>query len=346
MADVLGHPQESEAYTTSGVNVAVTTQVKELIRSLSNSTLGPQVIHGPGLFGGAYSLGKFDNPVLVSSADNVGTKLKVAALAGRYDTVGQDVVNQNINDILTMGARPIFFLDYIAMESAIPSQIEAIMQGIVSACNVAGCALIGGETAELPGVYQSGAFDLVGFVIGTVEKHALLNGSRIKEGDVLLGLPSSGLHTNGYSLVRKVFHIDEAPTILGQTFSELGTTLGDTLLEPHRCYYRDIEPALPLIIGMAHITGGGIEGNVPRILPDGLAAEVQMASWEIPPIFKLIQTEGRIPEEEMYQVFNMGIGMVVVSSPDNVSELLRILPDARPIGRMVAQSGINRLKFV
>lgn len=346
MTNVPGRPHERESYATAGVNVTTTTLVKAIIRNMSTPTLGPQVIHGPGLFGGAYSLGRFENPVLVSSADNVGTKLKIAAIAGRYDTVGQDVVNQNINDILTMGARPIFFLDYIAMESAMPSQIEAIVQGIVSACTAAGCALIGGETAELPGVYQNNAFDLVGFVVGTVERDALLDGSTIRNGDLLLGLPSTGLHTNGYSLVRKVFHIDEAPMVLEQTFPELDTTLGDALLKPHRSYYPYIEPGLPLVRGIAHITGGGIQGNVTRILPEGLTAEVQKGSWTIPPIFNLIQTEGRIPEEEMYKVFNMGIGMVLVSSPDNVGELLRILPEARPIGRMVAQSGINRLKFI
>jgi phosphoribosylformylglycinamidine cyclo-ligase len=265
----------------------------------------------------------------------VGTKLRIASLLGKNDTVGMDIVNHCVNDILCCGAEPLFFLDYIAMGKLVPEQIEAIISGIVQACRETGCSLIGGETAEMPGIYSQGNYDLVGFIVGVVEKKRILDGSPITPADVILGLPSSGLHTNGYSLARKTFGIDANPSRLNKSYPELGKTLGEELLQVHRCYYPQLKPVVPLIKGMAHITGGGFVGNIPRILPEGVAAHIRKSSWDILPIFKLIQKEGNIKEEEMYQVFNMGIGMTIICSPQHVARIVSILPQAKVIGEIV-----------
>ncbi|MCK5433739.1 MAG: phosphoribosylformylglycinamidine cyclo-ligase, partial [Dehalococcoidales bacterium] len=244
-----------KTYAAAGVNIDAADKVKELIRQHARSTLRPEVLAGPGFFGGLFELKGYKQPVLVSSVDGVGTKLKVAAALAKHDTIGIDLVNHCVNDILTCGAEPLFFLDYIAMGKLKPEQIAAIAQGLSQACHEVGCALIGGETAEMPGLYANKDYDLVGFIVGAVEKAKMLTGKTIAAGDLIIGLPSSGLHTNGYSLVRKIF--GTTPSALGAYYPELGQTLGEELLKPHRCYYNELKPLLPLIKGMAHITGGG-----------------------------------------------------------------------------------------
>lgn len=279
--------------------------------------------------------------MLVSSVDGVGTKLKIAEALDRYDTVGIDIVNHCVNDIFTCGAEPLFFLDYIAMGKLVPQRIEAIVKGLSAACQEAGCALIGGETAEMPGIYAADDYDLAGFIIGAVEKENIIDGSTISAGDTILGLPSSGLHTNGYSLARKIF--GETASALNTHYPELGKTVGEALLEPHRSYYRMLKPVLPVIKGMAHITGGGLIGNVPRILPEGLSAQFDSKSWSILPIFKLIQDKGKVSTQEMYRVFNMGIGMVLICSADKVERLTKQIPEARIIGEIINQTGKTRV---
>jgi phosphoribosylformylglycinamidine cyclo-ligase len=296
---------------------------------------------GPGFFGGLFELKGFKQPVLVSSVDGVGTKLKIASALAKHDTIGIDLVNHCVNDILTCGAEPLFFLDYIAMGKLAPEQVEAIAKGLAQACREVGCALIGGETAEVPGLYTGEDYDLVGFIIGVVEKEKLIMGKTIAVGDTIIGLPSSGLHTNGYSLVRKIF--GETKSALDTYYPELGQTIGKALLEPHRCYYHQLKPLLPVIKGMAHITGGGLIDNVPRVLPKGLAAKFRRQAWTIPPIFQLIQQQGNVARDEMYRVFNMGIGMVVICSPDNTDQLTGALSGAKIIGEVVKQRGKARV---
>jgi len=290
-----------------------------------------------------FQLGGYREPVLVSSTDGVGTKLRIASLLGKYDTVGMDIVNHCVNDILCCGAEPLFFLDYIAMGKLVPAQIEATVSGIVRACREVGCSLIGGETAEMPGIYTGGNYDLVGFIVGVVEKEDIIDSSSIVPDDVILGLPSSGLHTNGYSLVRKVFGIDADPSCLSKSYPELERSLGEELLQVHRCYYPQLKPVLPLVKGIAHITGGGFVGNIPRILPKEVAAHIKKGSWDILPIFRLIRKQGDIGEAEMYQVFNMGIGITVVCSPQQVARIVSILPQARVIGRIIKREDEERV---
>ena len=294
-----------------------------------------------GFFGGLFEFKGYQQPVLVASVDGVGTKLKLALALGKHDTVGIDIVNHCVNDILTCGAEPLFFLDYIAAGKLQPEQVGEVAKGLASACREVGCALIGGETAEMPGLYTGEDYDLVGFIIGVVEKSRIIQGKKIAAGDVIMGLPSSGLHTNGYSLVRKIF--GETSSALNTRYPELGRTLGEALLEPHRSYYHQLKPLLPLIKGLAHITGGGLIGNVPRVLPDGLAARFNSQAWVVPPIFNLIQKRGDVDRDEMYRVFNMGIGMVIISSSDKVDHLTQMLPEAKVIGEMIKQGGKARV---
>ena len=294
----------------------------------------PEVLGEAGFFGGLFEFKGYNQPVLVSSVDGVGTKLKIASALSRHNTVGIDLVNHCVNDILTCGAEPLFFLDYIAMGKLVPEQVEAIVRGLAQACREVGCALIGGETAEMPGVYGEEDYDLVGFIVGVVEKDRIIKGENISLGDVIIGLPSSGLHTNGFSLVRKVFSIDQ----LKNFYPELSRTLGEVLLEPHRCYYHQLKPLLPMVKGMAHITGGGLVDNVPRILPQGLAARFDSQAWAVPPIFQLIQRQGNVDRDEMYHVFNMGIGMVVVCSPGDADHVVGQLTGAKVIGEVVKQA--------
>jgi phosphoribosylformylglycinamidine cyclo-ligase len=334
---------DREAYAQSGVDVKAADKAKELIKRLARSTSKPEVLTDIGLFGGMFQLKGYTEPVLVSSVDGVGTKLKIASLVDKHDTVGIDLVNHCVNDVLTCGASPLFFLDYIAMGKLLPERVESVVSGIARACKSVGCALIGGETAEMPEIYQADDYDLVGFIVGVVEKANILSGNSIASGDILLGLPSSGLHTNGYSLVRKVFEIDRDPSSLQVFYPELKRTLGEELLEPHRCYHSELKPVLPMIKGLAHITGGGFIGNIPRILPQGLAAQINKDAWQVPPIFRLIQERGKVKEAEMYQVFNMGIGMVIICSPKHVSELTTALPETKKIGKVIQSKDGKRL---
>ena len=338
---------ETSAYKAAGVDIDAAARAKELIKPLAKSTARPEVIGGIGSFGGLFQVPRgFRNPVLVSSTDNIGTKVRVAAQAGMLDWIGIDVVNQNVNDVLVCGAEPLFFLDYISLEKMDPGRVETIVRGVAQACREAGCALIGGETAEQPGLYKQGEFDLAGFIVGIVEKDAILDGSKIVEGDILLGIASSGLHTNGYSLARQVFRTDEDGTVLQRVWPELGRPLAEVLLAPHRAYHPLLKPALPYVHGMAHITGGGLVDNIPRVLPDGLGCEIRRESWQVPPIFKLIQRIGEIDQAEMDRVFNQGIGMVLMVSPGDVAAVTRIVPEAVSLGAAVRHQGGARVRFI
>ncbi|MCH7835509.1 MAG: phosphoribosylformylglycinamidine cyclo-ligase, partial [Chloroflexi bacterium] len=261
--------------------------------------------------------------------------------------LGHDLVNHCVNDILTAGAEPLFFLDYIGGSGVTDEAKLALVSGVAAACREAGCALLGGETADMPGLYATGDFDLVGFVLGVVEREAVIDGSRIREGDVLLGLSSDGLHTNGYSLVRKLFgvgfdgDVEEERERLNRTYPSLDGSLGEALLAPHRCYYRDLKPVLPQLRGIAHITGGGIPGNVPRILPQGLGARIDRSAWETPPLFRLIRERGNIAEEEMYRTFNMGLGIVLAVVPADADAVRSKLPGALAVGEVVRGEGVE-----
>ena len=326
--------RSKQTYASAGVNIEVAHRIKELIAGQAKSTFHTEVLN-LGSFGSMFQLRGYNEPVLVSSVDGVGTKLKIAALLNKNDTVGSDIVNHCVNDILCCGAKPLFFLDYIAMGKLMSEQVEVIVAAIAKACQEVGCSLVGGETAEMPGIYFEGSYDLVGFIVGVVEKSNIIDGSTIAEGDMILGLPSSGLHTNGYSLARKTFGVENNPSCLNRFYPELGKTLGEELLQIHRCYYQWLEPVLPLVKGLAHITGGGFIGNIPRILPEDLAAHLHKDSWDIPPVFKLIQEKGNVEEAEMYRVFNMGIGMVLICSRQVVTEVTVTSPQARIIGEIV-----------
>jgi len=327
----------SETYAKAGVNIALADVAKGRIAKLARSTYRPEVLSGVGFFGGLFEFKGYKEPVLVSSVDGVGTKLKIASALDKHDTVGIDIVNHCVNDIFTCGAKPLFFLDYIAMGKLVPGRVEAIVKGLVQACRELNCSLIGGETAQMPGLYAGEDYDLAGFIIGVVEKKKVIMGKKVTVGDAIVGLPSSGLHTNGYTPVRKIF--GETRSALEVYYPELGRTLGEALLEPHRCYYHQLKPLLPAIKGLAHITGGGLVDNVPRVLPDGVAARFNSRAWSVPPIFNLIQQKGKVARDEMFHVFNMGIGMTVFCSPDNVSRLTKKLPEAKVIGEVMKQRG-------
>jgi len=316
---------EGLTYKRAGVDIDAANKSVKMIKKWVDRTRRPEVLDGIGSFGGLFALNaqKYKEPVLVSGTDGVGTKLKIAQLGGVYDTVGIDLVAMCVNDILTHGAEPLFFLDYLALGKLQPVMVEDLVKGVSEGCLQAGCALVGGETAEMPGFYDEDEFDMAGFTVGVVERSRLINGSAIKEGDVLVGLKSSGLHSNGYSLVRKVL-LEEAGMKLDDQVEELGQTLGEALLTPTRIY---VQPILSLlneveIRGMAHITGGGIAENLQRILPAGLGAEIDLASLETPAIFGLIARLGQVSQEEMLRTFNMGVGFILVIAADMVSELL------------------------
>jgi len=331
------------AYAQAGVDISAADKTKDLIRELVRPTFGPEVLTDIGHFGAFFKLNKYRDPVLVSSSDGVGTKLKIAVIMDKHDTVGVDLVNHCTNDILCCGASPLFMLDYVALGKLHPHKVAAIVSGLAQACRNVGCALIGGETAEMPGMYRSADYDLAGFIVGVVERDSVISGEKISEGDAVIGLPSSGLHTNGYSLVRKIFGIDRDALALKMIYPELGRTLGEELLQPHRCYFKDIKPFLGEIHGMAHITGGGLVGNIPRILPRGCSVEIDRSSWQVPAIFDLIQKKGSVKDEEMFRVFNMGIGMVVICGKDSAAEMLEKLPGARSIGRVIRANGSERV---
>ena len=330
-------------YRTSGVDIDAGNEAVRRIRGLARSTFTSGVLSDIGSFGGLFQLDvrQVREPVLVSSADGVGTKLKVAFLADRHDTVGADLVNHCVNDILVQGAEPLFFLDYLATGHLRPEVAESIVSGMAAACRANGCALLGGETAEMPGFYNEGEYDLAGFIVGVVDRERLISGRGVAAGDVLVGIPSSGLHTNGYSLARRVV-FEHLGLQVGSYVPELSCTVGEALLEPHRSYLPVIGPLLQAgrIKAMAHITGGGITDNLPRVLPQGLAAVIDRTSWEVPPIFVWLAQNGQIPEAEMFRAFNMGIGLIVVTARDRADALLGELAarggrDSRVIGELV-----------
>lgn len=301
-------------YKESGVDIDRANRAKRSIARRVKATWGAGVLSDTGAFGGLFELDKsYRDPVLVSSIDGVGTKLLVAVMAKRYDTVGQDLTNHCVNDILVQGAKPLFFLDYFAAGRLRPDVAESVIEGLAIACGENGCALIGGETAEMPGVYDEDDFDLAGCVVGVVEKSKIIDGSGIEPGDGVYGLSSNGLHTNGYSLVRKVF-FEEMGLGIDDEVDELGCTLGEELLRIHKSYLRPVTTLMDSvrIKGLAHITGGGIVENLPRILPKGCGAAIRKESWPVPPVFDLLRSRGGIEEAEMFKVFNMGLGMLVV----------------------------------
>ena len=307
-------------YRDSGVDIAAGNETVRRIKSIAKATFTAGVLSDIGSFGGLFQIDRdrFREPVLVSSADGVGTKLKVAFMTGRHDTVGADLVNHCVNDILVQGAAPLFFLDYVATGRLSPDVTEQIIGGMARACRENGCALLGGETAEMPGFYADGEYDLAGFIVGIVEKSRVIDGRSIAVGDSLIGLPSAGLHTNGYSLARRVLF--DADGLRADTFvPELAATVGDALLAPHRSYLNAIKPLLDqgLVRGMAHITGGGITENLPRVLPEGTAAMIDRKTWDVPPMFTFLQQRGGIASDEMFRAFNMGIGLIVVCAPSD-----------------------------
>jgi len=330
-------------YKASGVDIDAGNETVRRIRSLARSTFTAGVLSDIGSFGGLFRIepGRYKEPVLVASADGVGTKLKIAFMAGRHDTVGADLVNHCVNDILVQGAEPIFFLDYLATGKLAPDVAESIVGGMAQACRDNSCALLGGETAEMPGFYNDGEYDLAGFIVGAVDRARLINGRAIAVGDVLVGVPSSGLHTNGYSLARRIV-FDTLKLDVGSYVSELQLTVGDALLEPHRSYLPFVQPLLEAtrIKGMAHITGGGITDNLPRILPHGTAAVIDVSTWTVPPLFTWLRTAGDVPIDDMLRTFNMGIGLIIVVASDQAEPLISELAarggrDARVIGEVV-----------
>jgi phosphoribosylformylglycinamidine cyclo-ligase len=333
-------------YKASGVDIDAGNEAVRRIRSLARGTFTPGVLSDIGSFGGLFRLDRdrYQEPVLVSSADGVGTKLKVAFMTGRHGTVGADLVNHCVNDILVQGAEPLFFLDYLATGRLDPAVAEKVVGGIAGACRQNGCALLGGETAEMPGFYADGEYDIAGFIVGIVERSRVIDGRSIVPGDVLIGLPSAGLHTNGYSLARRVL-FETTGWTADTVVPELGTTVGDALLAPHRSYLPVVRPLLPrqVLKGLAHITGGGITENLPRVLPEGCRAEIDLRAWNVPALFQLLQARGQIPRDEMFRAFNMGIGLVLVCAPSETERIINSLvgngePHAVRIGVVVSGS--------
>jgi len=335
-----------KAYARAGVDVDLGNLVKRRIQSRVKSTHGPEVLGKIGGFGGLFApnFSGMREPVLVASVDSVGTKLKVAFAMNRHDTVGADMVNHCVNDIAVLGARPLFFLDYIGAERLEPRVFDQLLSGFTKACRAAGCALIGGETAQLPDMYRKGEYDLAGCVVGVVDRANMIDGSRIKPGDVVLGLPSNGLHTNGYSLARKVL-FEKVRLKPSSRIAGLKHSLGEELLRVHKNYQPLIAKLPPgMIHGLAHITGGGLIDNLPRVLPDECDALIETESWRVPPIFEFLEEHGKVDHNEMYQVFNMGIGMVAIVSEKNSEQARRMLK-AHRIGTIVKGKGQTRLVF-
>lgn len=332
----------SLTYRDAGVNIEAGMRAVQLMKTAVQATYGPEVLAGLGAFGGLFDVSALKDmaaPVLVASTDGVGTKVKIAAALGRFDTIGQDLVNHCVNDILVQGARPLFFLDYIAASRLNPEMVAAVVGGLASACRAVGCALLGGETAEMPGVYETNEFDLAGTIVGVVERDRVIDGRAITPGDALLGLASSGLHTNGYSLARHIFRDWDLHAVV----PELGQPLGEALLTPHRAYLsevRRLQEAGITLKGMAHITGGGLIDNLPRIFPAGVSAHLRRGSWPGLPIFQLMQQLGQISDEEMARAFNLGLGMVLVIPAEQVDSALAMLDgQAWAVGEILPHAG-------
>ena len=340
----------AKSYEESGVNLEAGYEVVSRIKKHVKSTDRPGVMGNIGAFGGMFDLGSlgYEHPILVSGTDGVGTKLKIAFASGRHDTIGIDAVAMCVNDVLAQGAQPLIFLDYVAVGKNHPEVVEAIVAGVAEGCRQAGCALVGGETAEMPGMYDEDEYDIAGFTVGAVEKSKLIDCSKVSVGDVLIGLPSSGVHSNGFSLVRKI--ISDNSFAYSDILPETGrTTLGEILLTPTRIY---VKPVLALlkevdVHGLAHITGGGFDENIPRILKEGQGVEVKEGTWEILPVFRMLEKYGNVPHREMFNIFNMGIGMVIAVAPSDVEKAVETLraqgEDPKIIGTIVAGEGVTIL---
>ncbi len=343
---------KTTGYKDAGVDIDAANLAKERIKKLARTTFNENVLSEIGSFGGMFS-GLFSDvrePILVASCDGVGTKLKVAFATGIHDTIGYDLVAHCVNDILVQGANPLFFLDYIATGRLDPDIIAAIVEGLTRGCRESNCALLGGETAEMPGFYPDGEYDIAGFIVGVVDRRRLINGSRITAGDVVIGLPSLGMHTNGYSLARKLL-LDAAGFQIDQLVPELGCTVGEELLKPHKSYLPALERLIEhegVIKGLAHITGGGLVENIPRILPANVDVAIKEGSWPWPPVFGLMQKIGDVPREDMLRTFNLGIGMVVITGPEFLQFVQDQLNFAREphyiIGKVV--DGNGQVKFI
>lgn len=339
---------EQRQYAAAGVDIAARSKFAKSLPGILAQARRPEVLSDAGPFSGLFRLGeKYRDPVLSASADGIGTKVKLHLAANRLDLCGPDILGHSINDIMACGAEPLFFLDYIAGSGLSNEQKQTLVEGVARACAEGGCALLGGETADMPDIYAEGEFDLAGFIVGVVERDRIIDGSKVAVGDVLLGIPSSGLHTNGFSLARKVLdmcngepteetrrRLAERPGLLG------GRSLEECLLETHRPYYKQVSPVLDKVHGMAHITGGGYTENVPRILPEGVTAVFETSAWPVLPIFQLIQRRGEISSEEMYEVFNMGIGLVLMVGAEDAAEIAVAIPEALRIGAIRQWTGL------
>jgi phosphoribosylformylglycinamidine cyclo-ligase len=334
-------------YRQSGVDIDAGNEVVRRIRQMARGTFTPQVLSEIGTFGGLFrfDVDRFADPVLVASADGVGTKLKLAFMTGRHDTIGLDLVNHCVNDILVQGAEPLFFLDYLATGALSPATAEQVVSGVARGCRENGCALLGGETAEMPGFYADGEYDIAGFIVGAVDRSRVIDGRQVAAGDVLIGLPSSGLHTNGYSLARRIA-FDRLGLEADSHVPELGATVGEVLMAPHRSYLPVVRPLLSAgrIKAMAHITGGGITENLPRCLGAPVDARVDSSAWETPAVFGWLQRSGEVPDEDMRRTFNMGIGLILVAAPADAAAVLESVGQAGErgaaiIGELVAGSG-------
>jgi phosphoribosylformylglycinamidine cyclo-ligase len=320
----------SLSYRDAGVSIEEGDRAVSRIKRLARGTFSKNVLTGIGSFGAAFDLKGWKRPVLISSADGVGTKLKVAFLANRHNTIGEDLVNHCVNDIMVQGAEPLFFLDYFATGKLSADVLAEVVEGLARGCKANGCALIGGETAEMPGLYSAGEYDLAGFIVGAVERKGLLTGEKIRPGDALLALPSTGLHTNGYSLARKLF-FEVAGHKVGTHVAELGCTVGDELLKVHRSYARPIRLIREhgWLRGAAHITGGGITGNTPRMLPDGLGVEIDTRSWQVPAVFEVMRSIGNVPVDDWRQTFNLGVGMILAVPAKKAGDAVKALKKAK-----------------
>ncbi|HEX8178886.1 MAG TPA: phosphoribosylformylglycinamidine cyclo-ligase [Pyrinomonadaceae bacterium] len=337
---------KSITYSDAGVSIDAANTTVARIKELARTTFNARTLSEIGSFGGMFDAAfpQMRAPVLVASADGVGTKLKIAFLTNKHDTIGRDLVNHCVNDILVQGARPLFFLDYIATGALTPETVASVIEGVARGCRENGCVLLGGETAEMPGFYAPGEYDIAGFIVGVVDRAKVIDGSSITSGDAVLALPSVGLHTNGYSLARKLF-FEVAEYKADTELDELGSTVGSALLAPHLSYLSAIEGLLDLNVlkGLAHITGGGLLENIPRILPDGTSVEITRGSWPVLPIFPLMQRLGHISEAEMYRTFNMGIGMIIICAPADVgtirTHIAAFNTDCYEVGRVIAGTG-------
>jgi phosphoribosylformylglycinamidine cyclo-ligase len=340
----------SDAYRQAGVNIDAGNEAVERMKKHVKKTFRPEVLTGLGGFGALFKpdLTKMEEPVFVSGTDGVGTKLKIAFAMNKHDTIGIDAVAMCVNDVIVQGAEPLFFLDYLACGKIIPEKIEAIVKGIADGCVQAGCSLIGGETAEMPGMYQDEEYDIAGFTVGMVDQKHVIDGSKVQEGQALIGLASSGVHSNGFSLVRKVL-LEDAKLSLGDYVDELGTELGSVLLEPTKIYVKSILSTVRkfTVSGLVHVTGGGFYDNIPRILPKGYQVEIKEGSWKVPEIFSFIQQAGKISDYDMFRTFNMGIGMILVVDPPDTTTIIEHLQtmgeDAYEIGTV--QKGTEDVVF-